>query len=54
MTGPSTGAVFVQPQTVLADGVSVDEIHKGMDITFKVDEKIRENDKLYVMRTVQR
>ena len=54
VTGPSTGAVFVQPQTVLADGVSVDEIHKGMDITFKVDEKIRENDKLYVMRTVQR
>ena len=52
--GPTTGAVYVTPEQILLDNVSVTEIEKGMDITFKVPEKVRENDKLYVVRQVSR
>ena len=50
ITGPTTGAVYVTPEEILNDGQSVQEIKKGMDITFKVPEKVREHDKLYVVR----
>ena len=50
ITGPTTGAVYVTPQEILNDGQSVSEVKKGMDITFKVPEKVREHDKLYVVR----
>ena len=50
ITGPTTGAVYVTPEEILNDGQSVREIKKGMDITFKVREKVREHDKLYVVR----
>ena len=50
ITGPTTGAVYVTPEEILNDGQSVREIKKGMDITFKVPEKVREHDKLYVVR----
>lgn len=50
ITGPTTGAVYVTPEEILNDGQSVREIKKGMDITFKVHEKVREHDKLYVVR----
>lgn len=52
ITGPTTGAVYVTPEQILLDNVCVTEIKKGMDITFKVPEKVRENDKLYVVRKV--
>lgn len=52
ITGPTTGAVYVTPEKILVDDVAVEDIQKGMDITFKVAEKVRENDKLYVVRTV--
>ena len=52
ITGPTTGAVYVTPEQILLDNVCVTEIEKGMDITFKVPEKVRENDKLYVVRKV--
>ena len=52
ITGPTTGAVYVTPEKILVDDVAVENIQKGMDITFKVAEKVRENDKLYVVRTV--
>ena len=54
ITGPTTGAVYVTPEQILLDNVCVTEIEKGMDITFKVPEKVRENDKLYVVRKVTR
>lgn len=54
ITGPTTGAVYVTPEQILLDNVSVTDIEKGMDITFKVPEKVRENDKLYVVRKVIR
>ena len=50
ITGPTTGAVYVTPQEMLNDAQSVSEVKKGMDITFKVPEKVREHDKLYVVR----
>ena len=40
------------PEKILVDDAAVEDIQKGMDITFKVAEKVRENDKLYVVRTV--
>ena len=52
ITGPTTGAVYVTPEKILVDDATVEDIQKGMDITFKVAEKVRENDKLYVVRTV--
>ena len=52
ITGPTTGAVYVTPETILVDDVAQQNIEKGMDITFKVKEKVRENDKLYVVRPV--
>lgn len=54
ITGPTTGAVYVTPEQILLDNISVTDIEKGMDITFKVPEKVRENDKLYVVRKVIR
>ena len=53
ITGPTTGAVYVTPEKILVDEVEVSDIQKGMDITFKVPEKVRENDKLYVVRPTQ-
>ena len=50
ITGPTTGAVFVTPEEILCDEKPVTDITKGMDITFKIAEKVRENDKLYVIR----
>ena len=50
ITGPTTGAVYVTPELILNDEKPVNEIKKGMDITFKVPEKVREHDKLYVVR----
>ena len=52
ITGPTTGAVYVTPDRILVDDVAVTDIEKGMDITFTVPEKVRENDKLYVVRQV--
>ena len=53
ITGPTTGAVYVTPEKILVDEAEVSDIQKGMDITFKVPEKVRENDKLYVVRPTQ-
>lgn len=50
--GPTTGAVFVTLEGLRVDDVEAAEAVKGDDITFRVPEKIRENDRLYVMRTV--
>lgn len=50
ITGPTTGAIYVTPEEILEDGTPLTAIKKGMDITFKIAEKVRENDKLYVVR----
>ena len=48
--GPTTGAVFVRPEGLRFDDAEAAEAVKGDDVTFRVPEKIRENDRLYVMR----
>lgn len=48
--GPTTGAVFVRPEGLRVDDAEAAEAVKGDDVTFRVPEKIRENDRLYVMR----
>ncbi len=53
ITGPTTGAIYVTPEEILEDGTKLTEIKKGMDITFKIAEKVRENDKLYLVRAVK-
>ena len=51
--GPSTGAVYVTPEEIREEEKSVQEVTKGMAVTFKVDQKVRENDKLYILTPVE-
>lgn len=54
IVGPTTGAVYALAQDMRVNEAPADEAHKGTEVTFRVPEKIRENDKLYVMRRVER
>ena len=51
ITGPTTGAVYVDMTEPWVDGKQVTKASKGDHVTVKVAEKVRENDKLYVVRT---
>lgn len=53
VTGPTTGAVFIEPEELRIDEEAVDAAPKGSSVTFKVPCRVRENDKLYVMRPVK-
>lgn len=53
VTGPTTGAFYVTMEEPWVDEKPVEEVFKGQHVTFKVPEKVRENDKLYVIRTVE-
>jgi putative protease len=50
VTGPTTGAVYVEAVDPWVDGKQCETVCKGQHLTFKINEKVRENDKLYVMR----
>ena len=52
VTGPTTGAVYLTLEGLRDDEKPADRADKGADTTFKVPEKVRENDRLYVMRDV--
>lgn len=55
VTGPTTGAVILTAGELRDDdGHTIDEAPKGTSVTFKVPEKIRENDRLYRMDPVER
>ncbi len=47
ITGPTTGAVYVNLEEARVDLKPVDVVKKGVHVSFKVPEKIRPNDKLY-------
>lgn len=47
VTGPTTGALFMDLEEVRYDLKPVETVGKGMRVSFKVPEKIRPNDKLY-------
>ena len=53
VTGPTTGAVYLTLEGLRDDEVPAERAGKGADTTFKVPEKVRENDRLYVMRDVE-
>ena len=54
IVGPTTGAVYAEAKDMRVNEAPTDEAGKGTEVTFRVPEKIRENDKLYVMRRVER
>lgn len=49
ITGPTTGALFMDLEEVRYDLKPVESVQKGMRVSFKVPEKIRPSDKLYKM-----
>ena len=52
ITGPTTGAVYTELTDPRVEDKSVKNVFKGQHVTFKLKERIRENDKLYVIRKV--
>lgn len=49
ITGPTTGAIFMTLTEIQVDYKSVNEAVKGDRFSFKVDQKVRPSDKLFVM-----
>ena len=47
ITGPTTGALFMDLEEVRYDLQPVESVDKGMRVSFRVPEKVRPNDKLY-------
>lgn len=48
--GPTTGAVEFCAEEIFDDSGAVESARKGSAVTIKVPEKVRENDKLYVLQ----
>jgi putative protease len=48
--GPTTGVVKCKVESLFANDVEVEKASKGDLVTIPIGEKIRENDKLYVLR----
>ncbi|MDO4790447.1 MAG: peptidase U32 family protein [Porphyromonas sp.] len=53
ITGPTTGAVFVEASDIRVDLKSVDRAEKGERFSIKVPEKVRPGDRMYAMREKQ-
>ncbi|PKL25362.1 MAG: collagenase-like protease [Spirochaetae bacterium HGW-Spirochaetae-3] len=47
--GPTTGALSLVPQELRVDDMVVDVVNGGMEVTFKVERKVRRGDALYKM-----
>lgn len=52
ITGPTTGALYATLDNPYVDEKPVQKVLKGQHVTFKLKDKIRENDKLYVIKTI--
>tara|TARA_Y100000310_G_scaffold111103_2_gene109508 strand:+ start:3762 stop:5012 length:1251 start_codon:yes stop_codon:yes gene_type:complete len=52
ITGPTTGVVQTKAEKILKDDKEVVKGQKKDDVTIKVPEKVRENDKVYVIKPV--
>lgn len=50
ITGPTTGALFLTLEEARVNLKPVEVVKKGVRVSFKVPEKIRPSDKLYVLR----
>lgn len=53
VVGPTTGAVELLAEEIFDDDAAVDSARKGSFVTIKVPQKVRENDKLYVLQPRQ-
>ncbi|MDO4948793.1 MAG: peptidase U32 family protein [Bacteroidales bacterium] len=51
ITGPTTGAIFLNLEEARVDLKPVQVVHKGEHVSIKVPEKIRPSDKLYKLAT---
>ena len=47
ITGPTTGAMYVDLEEARVDLKPVDVVKKGQHVSFKVPERMRPSDKLY-------
>jgi putative protease len=47
ITGPSTGALYVSPEEIRVDDVSVEQAGRGTEPSFTVERRVRTTDKLY-------
>lgn len=47
--GPTTGAVRFEAGEIYENDAPVEKALKGASVTIRVPEKVRENDKLYVL-----
>lgn len=54
ITGPTTGAMYVNPEEIRFDLQPVETAHKGQHVSFKVPAKIRPSDKLYKIENIKR
>jgi putative protease len=52
ITGPTTGALSVVPGELRVDDRITDVVNRGMDVTFRVERKVRRGDALYRMDVV--
>lgn len=50
ITGPTTGALFLTLEEARVDLKPVETVKKGVHVSFKVPEKVRPSDKLYVLK----
>ena len=52
--GSSTGVVEVNPEKILCDDAEIKKAVKGMDITFECADRVRENDKVYLIKKINK
>ena len=50
ITGPTTGAMYLTLEEARVDLKPVETVKKGTHVSFKVPDKIRPSDKLYIMK----
>lgn len=54
ITGPTTGVVKCSVKSIFVDGKEADSAGKGDSITIPINEKVRENDKLFIIKDKKR
>lgn len=52
--GSTTGVVELKVDKMMKDEIELSEVSKGTDVTFKCEERVRENDKVYKVVTIER
>ena len=50
ITGPTTGVIITKIESIFCEGKNIDNAIKGDSITIPINEKIRKNDKLFLVK----